>query len=605
MPTVPPGRTLPRTDAPAQTAAELCARALALRHRAPADAVALAERACAAAADGDERRRARAALGACLSIANDDLPRARDVLRDVLRECEAAGDDALRCPVLNELAATLLTTFDCDAARDLAHQAVELARRLDAPAEEARALRLLGSVHSTTGDFVQALPVLLQSLELHERLPPEGADDDERRWERGTLFGRIAIVYSNLDQFARSLSYYDEALASFGDRFPLRAARTLYRMGIAAEGLGDWARAEDVYRRSTALNEAQGNAAGRALGLMGMATVLLARRESAEAEATLREVLPVLADDPAHAAYAGDAHRLMAEALLGQARYADALRSLEQALPLYRRTERPAQHLAWLHERFCRAHRGLGAFDRALEHHERFHALMLEHLQAQADARTSRLMVEFDTERAVKDREISRLRNVELEREIAERREAEAALARAKAELEETNRELRAMSIHDALTGVYNRRYLDERLAEAFALSVRQSQPLSVMICDVDDFKRINDTFSHAVGDEVLRVIAGILRQNVRQSDVVARFGGEEFVVLFPCATLEQAVAASEKLCRRIMAHPWYTVHPRLSVTLSAGVAAADGQPNHERLLSAADRKLYEAKRQGKNRVEV
>jgi diguanylate cyclase (GGDEF)-like protein len=152
---------------------------------------------------------------------------------------------------------------------------------------------------------------------------------------------------------------------------------------------------------------------------------------------------------------------------------------------------------------------------------------------------------------------------------------------------------------------VFNRRFLDERLAEAFALTTRQSQPLSVMICDVDDFKRINDTFSHAVGDEVLRTIAAILRANVRQSDVVARFGGEEFVVLFPCATREQAVAASEKLCRRVMEHPWHTVHPLLSVTLSAGVAAADGQPNHEKLLSDADRKLYQAKARGKNRVEV
>jgi diguanylate cyclase (GGDEF)-like protein len=447
--------------------------------------------------------------------------------------------------------------------------------------------------------------VLLQALDLHERLPAEGADDDERRWERGSVFGRIAIVYSNMDQYARALSYYEDALASFADRFPLRAARTLYRMGIAAEGLGDWARAEDVYRRSLEINDAQGDAAGRALGLMGISTVLLQRGEWARAEAGLGEVLSVLAGDPAHAAYAGDAHRLMAESLLGQARFADALASLEQALPLYHRTERPAQHLAWLHERFCQAYRGLGALDRALEHHERFHRLTVEHLHTQSSARMSQLMVRFDTERAMKDREISRLRNVELEREIAERREAEAALARAKAALEETNRELRAMTVRDPLTGVFNRRFLDERLAEAFALAVRQPQPLSVMICDVDDFKQINDTFSHAVGDEVLRTIAGILRGNVRQSDVVARFGGEEFVVLFPCATLEQAVAASEKLCRRVTEHPWHTVHPLLRVTLSAGVAAADGHPNHEKLLSDADRKLYRAKRHGKNRVEV
>lgn len=590
-----------------ERSAELRARALAMRHRHPAEATELAQRAVASAAEDAERRRAQAALGACLGLVPGEVLRAREILEDTLWACIRAGDEALRCEVLNELAASRIATYEFAAALPLARQAVELARAAGLAAEEPRGLRLLGSAHSSTGDFVQALPTLLEALDLHERLSAARAGEpgDEEHWERGALFGRIAIVYSNLDQYERALGYYRVALESFGGRFPLRAARTLYRMGIAAEGMGDLDLAERYYGRSLEINEAHGNAAGRALGLMGIAMVQIARGRFAEAEAPLREALPVLADDPVHVAYAGDALRLMAEALLGQGRHADALGYLDQALPLYTRTARPPQHRAWLHERFCQAHRGLGAYDRALEHHERFHALMVEHLQTQADARMSRLMVEFDTERAVKDGEISRLRNVELEREIAERREAEAALERARAELEETNRELRAISIRDALTGAYNRRYLDERLAEAFALALRQSQPLSVMICDVDDFKRINDTFSHAVGDEVLRVIAGILRGNVRQSDVVARFGGEEFVVLFPFATLEQAVAAGEKLCRLVMEHPWHTVHPALHVTLSAGVAAAHGQPNHEKLLSEADRKLYQAKRRGKNRVEV
>jgi diguanylate cyclase (GGDEF)-like protein len=588
-------------------ATSLCARAMAARHRHPAEAAALAERAVAAAADDAMRRRAQAVLGACLSLVDSEVLRAREILEEALWACIRAGDERLRCEVLNELASSRIATYEFDAALPLARQAVELARSLDAAAEEARGLRLVGSVHSNTGDFEQALSILLQALELHERLAAArtGEPDDEQRWERGTLFGRIAIVYSNMDQGDRALSYYGVALESFGDRFPLRAARTLYRMGIAAEGAGRLDDAEAFYGRSLEINEAEGNVAGRALGLMGIATLQIVRGRFDQALASLHEVLPVLANDPVHVAYGADALRLTAEALLGQGRHAEALGYLEQAMPLYRRTGRPAQHLAWLHERFCQAYRGLGEYDRALEHHERFHALMVEHLQTQANARMSRLMVQFDTERAMKDGEISRLRNVELEREIAERREAEAALARAKAELEETNRELRAISIRDGLTGVFNRRYLDERLAEAFALAVRQSQPLSVMICDVDDFKQINDTFSHAVGDEVLRVIAGILRQNVRQSDVVARFGGEEFVVLFPFATREQAVAASEKLCRLVMEHPWRTVHPALSVTLSAGVAEANGQPNHEKLLSEADRKLYQAKRAGKNRVEV
>jgi diguanylate cyclase (GGDEF)-like protein len=134
-------------------------------------------------------------------------------------------------------------------------------------------------------------------------------------------------------------------------------------------------------------------------------------------------------------------------------------------------------------------------------------------------------------------------------------------------------------------------------------LAVRGVQPLSVMICDVDDFKRVNDTYSHATGDEVLRTIAAVLRQHVRQSDVVARWGGEEFVVLFPSSTLDQAAAASEKVRRLVRGWDWASIAPGLAVTISAGVAQAGAHPTPERLLADADARLYEAKRRGKDCV--
>jgi diguanylate cyclase (GGDEF)-like protein len=134
-------------------------------------------------------------------------------------------------------------------------------------------------------------------------------------------------------------------------------------------------------------------------------------------------------------------------------------------------------------------------------------------------------------------------------------------------------------------------------------LAVRGIQPLSVMLCDIDDFKLINDTFSHAVGDQVLCALASTLREQVRQSDVVARFGGEEFVILFPSTTLERAAAAAEKLVARVRAYPWSALRPGLAVTISAGVATATGHSSHEKLLREVDARMYQAKRGGKDRV--
>jgi diguanylate cyclase (GGDEF)-like protein len=471
--------------------------------------------------------------------------------------------------------------------------------------EQARALRVRGWALTGRGDFPEALSVLLQALELYESASAEDGEarDDDARWERAEFFSRIAIVYSNMDQWERALSYYRVALEALGDRYPLHTARTLYRMGIAADEMGDAALEEEVYRAALEIYDREGDAPGVALARMGLSKVVLRRGDGAEAEELIRLAVAGLADDPVYLGYYADAVWAMGDVHAHFGRYGEALDCFHEAQALFRRTTRPSAHEAHLHRRFADAYRAMDRFEEALRHHELYHEYRVRQLEEQSEAKIAALMVQFDTERAMQEREIHRLRTIELEREVAERKEAEAALARAQAELEARNRELHALSIRDPLTGAFNRRYLDQRLAEALPLAVRGIQPLSVMICDIDDFKRVNDTFSHAVGDEVLRAVAGVLRQHVRQSDVVARFGGEEFVVLFPATTLEQAAAASEKVCRLVRELDWASVQPGLAVTISAGVAAAGAHPTHEKLLADADARLYEAKRLGKDRV--
>jgi tetratricopeptide (TPR) repeat protein len=283
------------------------------------------------------------------------------------------------------------------------------------------------------GDFVNALSTLLQALELHETLLAERAAEphDEDRWERAELFGRIAVVYSNMDQFERALQYYRVALESLGDRYPLNTARTLYRMGIAVEELGDAAEAEALYRGCLELYAREGDPAGAGLGRLGLAKVLLARGAVDAAEESIRRALGALERDPVHVGYFADALWVLGDVHARRGRHADALACFDQAHALFLRTDRPAAHLAQLHRRFSRVYAAMGRFEEALEHHERFHLLRVQHLEEQADARMAAMMVQFDTERALRDREIHRLRTIELEREIAERREAEAALARA------------------------------------------------------------------------------------------------------------------------------------------------------------------------------
>ena len=163
--------------------------------------------------------------------------------------------------------------------------------------------------------------------------------------------------------------------------------------------------------------------------------------------------------------------------------------------------------------------------------------------------------------------------------------------------------QLRELSIRDALTQLYNRRHFDEQANTLFNQAVRHKRPLALVICDIDHFKKINDTYSHAIGDTVLRHVGSILRKHMRLSDLVARYGGEEFVMAFPETGGPQAVALCDKLRALIEGFPWHEVHPDLKVTMSMGVYADIAAGSAETMLQKADALLYRAKESGRNRV--
>ena len=178
------------------------------------------------------------------------------------------------------------------------------------------------------------------------------------------------------------------------------------------------------------------------------------------------------------------------------------------------------------------------------------------------------------------------------------------SLQRANHQKSQLLKQLERQAREDALTGLYNRRHFDIQLAQEFARTRRFGLNLSVMICDLDNFKKINDRFSHRVGDEVLRVVARLLRDNVREIDTVARYGGEEFVGYFPETSASDAKLICERIWRAVVDYPWQGVHPNLSVTTSIGLTDDIKVLDYEKMLSLADDKMYEAKRSGKNQVK-
>ncbi len=177
-----------------------------------------------------------------------------------------------------------------------------------------------------------------------------------------------------------------------------------------------------------------------------------------------------------------------------------------------------------------------------------------------------------------------------------------AELERYHRELEEANDRLRKLAVTDELTGLRNRRAFEERLVMEFSMARRRKRALSVLLIDVDDFKKVNDQWGHAAGDEVLRRLGMILRTTVRLPDLPARYGGEEFVVLLPESGEESALGLTRRVMTRVANEPWENA----PLTISIGMAAMnDSLSNGYQLVEMADEALYAAKRAGKNRVVV
>lgn len=174
-----------------------------------------------------------------------------------------------------------------------------------------------------------------------------------------------------------------------------------------------------------------------------------------------------------------------------------------------------------------------------------------------------------------------------------------------------SNEMLKYIGLTDSLTGVYNRRYIDRRLLEEIARARRQGYPIAFMYLDIDHFKRVNDSVGHQGGDEVLREVAGRIKAELRLSDALARFGGEEFVVLLIDADLDSAAFVAERI-RASVAATMIALSPetRLSVTVSIGVACLHDSDHDlapdavaRALVAQADAALYQAKAAGRNRV--
>jgi diguanylate cyclase (GGDEF)-like protein len=425
----------------------------------------------------------------------------------------------------------------------------------------ARSHRLLSNFFYRLGDAAASLEHALRAVDL---LPPETLPQLRADHEM-----TLAISYGRTRSFdaARERSATAEAIAAKLGDAQLRIA-ILNNLAYIEYWAGELEPAMEICRRMQAI-AASDHAVLHLSDLDTIARVQMELGRYDEAEETLRPLTE-----------GGTANRI-AEA----DSVAECLLTLGEVQRRRGATDRAARTLAR-----CRTicvERDLGAvlvrvqleqaelyaaegrFREAYEEHKAFHAAAEALTSAERDARARTLQVVFETEEARRD-----------------------------------SRRFEEMSLRDPLTGLYNRRFVDDRLPVLLQRAAEVAAPLSVALVDLDHFKLINDTHSHEVGDTVLRRVGALLTEVVGESGYVARMGGEEFLLLLPNTDAAVALVRCEEARSALAAYPWEPLTAALPVRASIGTTTAvGGGVTQATLLAQADRNLYRAKRSGRDRV--
>jgi diguanylate cyclase (GGDEF)-like protein len=502
---------------------------------------------------------------------------------EALRLYELINDSAGQATALNTIGNVYHSLGDYENALRNHMKSLQIKETLQDKKGQAASLNNLGTVYQRLNDTSRALECYLKSLKIRE-------DIGDHSGEGGPL-NNIGLIYQELGEYEKALEFYFKGLdyetASDGAH-----AILLMNIGNAYFRLGNLNQAADYLKRSLKVSQDSGDREAAATCLVNLGELKEAAGDDEGADKFYKECLE-LTRSIGSKFLEGTALYDIGKVCLKQNRLKDAMTYFEEAHEIA--SEIQSRELVYSCELgLADACEKMGELAAALQHYKGYHQSKEQLTTLEADRKTRALMIQYEVENAHKEKEIFRLKNVEL----AEAYQEKERLLR---ELTKTNEELHNQTRVDSLTHVGNRRFVDQELPNEFDRARRFGRQLSVVMADIDHFKLINDRFTHQVGDQVLRIVAEIIRSSCRSVDGVSRYGGEEFLLYFPETNGIGAVIVCEKIRKAIEDYDWRTIAPGLRVTISMGISDDLNLSTYEKLISAADAKLYEAKSNGRN----
>lgn len=560
---------------------------------------------------GDGRRTRQYAALRCNLDFEDAQVDGLTFARHGLAQARQAGDLDAQVRFQFCLGSYLETVETPDAARIAYGAGVDLARRLEQPRLLGDGLTLRGGVSSLVGEQALALLDFLEAQRVYE-----GAGLTTSA-EANLL--NLAIAYRRMGEYAPALHYLgqSETFAARERDWPTLLV-TMLQLGFLHEEQGHTAPALTAFRRALQLAQRHSTRSDVGFARLGMAAAYISGGRYTQALRALKQ-----ANDDFEAI--GDSsNRMMITFRSGQAHaglghHRQALRDYASAAPALEADDNP-RYLAMLYRARAHSHEAVDDNAAALADLKRY---IQVRTTLDAAARSQQSMVlrhQFDaTRRDLENQRLTAEKALQLQQVSAllkTRRWQWAALAMGGllllglatlvARQLVGARRLQVLALTDALTGVANRRRIELFATEAITRALAQNTPVTVITFDIDYFKRINDGFGHAVGDMVLAAVARTCHDTLRQFDLLGRTGGEEFLVVLPYTTCEQAVQIAERLRANVAALDLGGTAPGLQATISLGVAQFEPRDaTLKELVRRADIALYRAKANGRNRVEV
>ncbi|MEM9101268.1 MAG: tetratricopeptide repeat-containing diguanylate cyclase [Pseudomonadota bacterium] len=546
-------------------------------------------------------------MQALLAIAEGDAKKSLALLKKVKPQLITICEPQYLANIFHTLAHLEMRVGDLNTAINYSTKALAYAQQANDREYQIKSLLFLGSASSKMGKLEDSLALFYRGHKLLK-------EDDQHI--KSSIYNSIANTYTLLEDFNKAIEYYQKSLEiGPDDETHPDVYITLINIGRLYLGMDDHRSAKPYLEKALAGAEKRDDIESQASANLTLGTIYIKENLFDKAIEYLDAAVNFYESLEHSVLLARSKIRRSIVEIKTNRDVQGAMNTIKQSLPIILKNNMLVVAIE-AHEELVAGFENLKDLPKVVYYLKALDKLKTQLAKDKNDKEVARLKIAFDTDYVESKNEKLEIENklkgeaIQHQQKISQLYFVAAIslgallflLLVALRMLMVSRKAIRKLSLEDELTGISNRRAILMILEHEIEKSKRNSKNLSVAIIDLDFFKKVNDSLGHVMGDKVLKAFASIVENSIRSQDKIARFGGEEFILMLTETSSEQAKFQMKRIIDAVHSYAWQNLHPSLSITFSAGVAQHRLEENLEQLCQRADSALYEAKKTGRDR---